>query len=200
MRTGPRRRHRAKRVRVGTIGALAIACFNSPVFLGLAATQATYRLILEASLREHGDKAARDAHPQAPRRDVGQRVGDTGSRKSLAAADQGPDELGGDEQAAAPTIRPRGMDYIKRNVAGFHTWNEPEIAPFEAHHPIGSKARLALALLLYTAHGVATWSAWAASTFVTASCTFASRRPVSMLAIPVHPALQAILDATPSGT
>jgi len=34
---------------------------------------------------------------------------------------------------------------------GFHTWTEDEIAQFEAHHPIGTKPRLALALLLYTA-------------------------------------------------
>src|SRR5262249_19191463 len=33
---------------------------------------------------------------------------------------------------------------------GFHTWTEEEIAQFEAHHPIGTKPRLALALLLYT--------------------------------------------------
>src|SRR5215467_14324193 len=34
---------------------------------------------------------------------------------------------------------------------GFHTWTDDEIAQFEAHHPIGSKPRLALALLLYSA-------------------------------------------------
>ena len=34
---------------------------------------------------------------------------------------------------------------------GHHTWDETEIATFEAHHPVGSKARLALALGLYTA-------------------------------------------------
>jgi hypothetical protein len=34
---------------------------------------------------------------------------------------------------------------------GHHTWTEDEIAQFEAHHPIGSKARLALALGLFTA-------------------------------------------------
>jgi integrase len=33
---------------------------------------------------------------------------------------------------------------------GHHTWSELEIDAFEAHHPIGSKARLALALGLYT--------------------------------------------------
>jgi integrase len=31
---------------------------------------------------------------------------------------------------------------------GFHTWNEAEVAQFEARHPVGSRARLALALLL----------------------------------------------------
>ena len=34
---------------------------------------------------------------------------------------------------------------------GFHTWTDDEISLFEAHHPVGSKPRLALALLLYTA-------------------------------------------------
>src|SRR5262249_29742609 len=33
---------------------------------------------------------------------------------------------------------------------GHHTWIDEEISAFEAHHPIGSKARLALALGLYT--------------------------------------------------
>src|SRR5215831_6684334 len=33
---------------------------------------------------------------------------------------------------------------------GFHTWSEDEIAQFEAHHLIGTKPRLALALLLYS--------------------------------------------------
>jgi hypothetical protein len=34
---------------------------------------------------------------------------------------------------------------------GFRTWTEEDIAAFEATHPIGTRARLALALLLYTA-------------------------------------------------
>src|SRR5215510_5210016 len=32
---------------------------------------------------------------------------------------------------------------------GFHTWTDDEIAQFEAYHPVGTKPRLALALLLY---------------------------------------------------
>src|SRR5215475_13290062 len=33
---------------------------------------------------------------------------------------------------------------------GFHTWTDAEIAQFERYHPIGTKPRLAFALLLYT--------------------------------------------------
>ncbi|MEW6628690.1 MAG: tyrosine-type recombinase/integrase [Pseudomonadota bacterium] len=33
---------------------------------------------------------------------------------------------------------------------GFHTWSEDEIAQYEARHPVGTKARLALDLMLWT--------------------------------------------------
>ena len=33
---------------------------------------------------------------------------------------------------------------------GWHSWSDAEVAAFEAHHPIGSSARLAMALMLYT--------------------------------------------------
>lgn len=39
----------------------------------------------------------------------------------------------------------------KLKTLGFHTWDETEIAQFEKRHAIGTRARLALALLLYTA-------------------------------------------------
>jgi integrase len=39
---------------------------------------------------------------------------------------------------------------LKRFSTGHHTWTAAEIAQFESRHPIGTKARLALALLLLT--------------------------------------------------
>ncbi len=44
----------------------------------------------------------------------------------------------------------RDVKPIKVKSEGFHSWSEAEIAQFEARHPIGSKARLAFTLLLYT--------------------------------------------------
>src|SRR6516165_9858901 len=43
-----------------------------------------------------------------------------------------------------------GVIREKVKTTGYPTWSEAEIARFEAKHPIGSKARLAFALLLYT--------------------------------------------------
>jgi hypothetical protein len=44
-------------------------------------------------------------------------------------------------------------DIKQRSIKGdgFHTWTDDEIAQFESYHPIGSKPRLALALLVYIA-------------------------------------------------
>ena len=39
---------------------------------------------------------------------------------------------------------------IAAKGAGWHAWTEEEVGRYEAVHPIGTKARLALALLLYT--------------------------------------------------
>lgn len=44
----------------------------------------------------------------------------------------------------------RGVKYISTGSQGFHTWTTDEVEQFEARHAIGSKARLALAMLLYT--------------------------------------------------
>lgn len=44
----------------------------------------------------------------------------------------------------------RDVRRIKYQSHGYYTWTQDDVARFEAHHPAGSKPRLALALLLYT--------------------------------------------------
>ena len=92
----------------------------------------------------------------------------------------------------------RDIDYIKRKATGFHTWSEDEIAQFEVHHPIGSKARLALALLLYTAQRRSDVVKMGRQHIRAGVVHVRQQKTGTMLAIPVHPALQAVLDATPS--
>ncbi|MGA8758837.1 MAG: tyrosine-type recombinase/integrase, partial [Stellaceae bacterium] len=43
-----------------------------------------------------------------------------------------------------------GIERIKAKAGRIHTWTEAEIAQFETHYPVGSRARMAMALLLYS--------------------------------------------------
>jgi integrase len=43
----------------------------------------------------------------------------------------------------------REVRKVRYASAGFHTWSVDEVRQFEERHPVGTKARLALALLLY---------------------------------------------------
>jgi integrase len=81
---------------------------------------------------------------------------------------------------------------------GYYTWNESDIAAFEAHHPIGSKARLAFALLLYTAQRRGDVIRMGRQHIRNGVLTVKQAKTGAGLQIPVHPDLKAILDATPS--
>src|SRR5262249_34131025 len=81
---------------------------------------------------------------------------------------------------------------------GFHTVTEDEIAKFEAHYPIGTKPRLAFALLLYTGQRRSDVIRMGRQHIRDGVLTVKQQKTGATLAIPVHPHLQAVLDATPS--
>jgi integrase len=43
-----------------------------------------------------------------------------------------------------------GVEYLASAGDGFHTWSVEEVRQYEARHPVGTKARLALGILLFT--------------------------------------------------
>ena len=82
---------------------------------------------------------------------------------------------------------------------GFHTVTEDEIAKFEAHYPIGTKPRLALALLLYTTQRRSDVVRMGRQHIRNGALTVKQQKTGTELPpIPVHPHLQAVLNATPS--
>jgi integrase len=81
---------------------------------------------------------------------------------------------------------------------GFHTLTEDEIAQFEAHHAVGSKPRLAFALLLYTGQRRCDVIRMGRQHIRDGVLTVKQQKTGVTLAIPVHPHLQAVLDATPN--
>lgn len=97
----------------------------------------------------------------------------------------------------------KDVPYLKSGSEGFHSWTIEEVRRFEERHPVGSKARLALALLLYTGQRRSDVVALGRQHIKDGWFTFTqvknrNRKPVT-LSIPVRPELKAIIDATPSG-
>ena len=97
----------------------------------------------------------------------------------------------------------KDVPYLKSGSQGFHTWTPEEVAQFEARHPIGTKARLALALLLYTCQRRSDVVLFGRQHVRAGHLSFTQEKgkkknPVS-LRIPVIPALREIIDASPCG-
>jgi integrase len=96
-----------------------------------------------------------------------------------------------------------GVRFKLPKSGGHHTWTEDEIATYEAHHAIGSKARLALALGIYTAQRRGDVTRIGRQHIRDGVLTVRPQKTrhttAVTLAIPVHPELQKILAATPVG-
>jgi len=133
----------------GIVDAVVTAYLNSKSFAELAAaTQKMRRALLKRFCAEHGDKRLAmmeprhvaklldrlEAHPQ---RNMLKAL-----RGLMAFA------VAGRIIDADPTAgyKPTGA----KDTGGFNPWTEEDVAAFEARHPPGSKARLALSLLICT--------------------------------------------------
>ena len=134
----------------GTMGHLVIDFFRSTEFANLkSSSQKTYKSILDNLREVHGHRLIRDL--EAPK-----------ARKLI-------EDIGFDRPAMANLTRAvfrRLMEYAielglrpdnpfskvpKYRLGTHHTWTDDEISLFEKRWPIGTRERLAFALLLYTA-------------------------------------------------
>jgi integrase len=187
----------ASRTIPGTINALTVAYFHSPDFERLAlTTRATYRGIIEAIRSAHGEKrvamlqrdhisrmfVAKSSTPAAANNWL--RIMRMLMRFAIF------NELRSDD----PTL---GIKPFRATSEGFHTWTEDEISAFEDCHPIGTKPRLALALLLYTAQRRADVVQLGPQHVHQGVLRVRQQKTRIALEIPVHPKLKRVLDATP---
>jgi len=98
-------------------------------------------------------------------------------------------------RANDPTV---GVPLPKIKTDGFATWTEADIATFEANHPIGTRARLAMALLLYTAQRRADVVRMGRQHVSNGTIRVRQQKTSTELSIPLDYRLKAVLDATPS--
>jgi integrase len=102
-----------------------------------------------------------------------------------------------------PTNPARDVEYFKSGSTGFHTWTLDEVQKFEMRHPIGTKARLALGLLLFTGQRRSDIIRFGKQHARAGKLSFTqykgrNRRP-KRLTLPILPSLQRMIDATACG-
>ncbi|MEY4967167.1 MAG: hypothetical protein RL274_2750 [Pseudomonadota bacterium] len=188
----------AERTLPGSINALTIAYFNSADFHGLAeTTRSTYRGILEAFRTEFGNRSAAGLDRRAVAALVNQKAATPAAagnrlrmirivtRFGIAQGWRNDDPTTG---VKAPKIR----------SGGFHTWTEEEIAAFEAKHPVGTRARLALALLLWTAQRRGDVVRMGKQHIKAEWLTVRQQKTGAVVQIPVHTELRVAIDALPN--
>ena len=90
-----------------------------------------------------------------------------------------------------------GIELERLETVGYHSWTEEELRHYEARHPVGTKARLALALLLYTATRRTDVVALGPPHMRNARLTFTYSKNKTEMNIPVAPPLADIIAATP---
>jgi integrase len=201
-------------------GETAIAYYDSAAFKALKPiTQGVYRNIIERFCRDtdkdgqpYGDKSAVTIKGQNIEKLMDLRAdrpdSANGLRKVLREMMKVAVKL--EWRDNDPTL---GVKKIKpKKQGGFHRWTDAEIAVFEHRHAVGTKARLAMALGLYT--GQARQDAiLMGEQHITREVDPDQDREVEILnwvrkktedktglelAIPVHPDLRRIIEAAPS--
>ena len=189
---------KAARHEHGTIGHLITSFYASPSFANLKPVSKDLyrRAVLEPFAAKHGARLVRDIR-----------------RDKLSAYIEA---IGATKPAMANTTRSvlnrlmkyavakewrhdnpiTGMDRYK--IGSHHTWTDPELAQFEATWPVGTRERLAYALLLYTGQRGGDVVRMSRRDIVDGYIHVVQEKTGADLQIPLHPVLMATIKATPS--
>lgn len=138
----------AERITPGSFSALIAIYYKSKAYTGLKdITRKTYRNVIERFREDHGAlpvKGVRQRHVVAILDGL---AGNTHTWRTVIRL-----LLNLALERGWIDVHPMaGMRRQKRAAKGFVAWSETDIAAYEAKWPTGSRERLALALLLYTA-------------------------------------------------
>jgi integrase len=189
----------SSRTKPGTLRALAVSYFASPAFRTTRpSTQYSYRNIIDRLCAEHGDKRASLMHREHVVRLIAARAATPRTanalRRALRALMQHAVEIG--IRADDPT---RDVRAVPVKSDGYHSWTEAETSQFERHHPVGSRARLAFALLLYTGQRRSDVVRMGRQHMTEGVLSVRQQKTGRALWLPLHPALAAIIAEAPAG-
>lgn len=180
----------------GSVSGTIAAYYTDNSFLGLApGTRQGRREILERFRNEAGELPV----ALMEQKHVAQRLGKMkpfAARnwlKAIRALMQFAKRIGLREDD--PTER---IEMNRAKAGAIHTWTEDEIAIFELHHGLGTRARLAMAILLYTAARRGDAVKLGPQHIRSGRLVYRQQKTGRALEIPIHPQLAEALAATPS--
>lgn len=195
--TAPRIAPGASRTRPGTVAALVAAYLGSARFRGLApSTQATYLGIIDRFRQEHGDKRVALLQREHIVRFLNRKAATPAAANNWLRMVRMLMQFAVAEgvRGSDPTA---GIKGLRHRSDGFYTWSEADIAAFEARHPVGTRARLALALLLYTAQRRCDVVRIGRPHVRDGVLAIRQQKTGTFVEIPIHPELARIIEATP---
>jgi integrase len=182
----------------GTFDALGRSYLRSSAFAGLAAeTQRSRRRLVESFIGKYGKLSVaglRRDHVKLIMEAYADRPGVARNvlsmlRVLLALAIE--DGIRNDDPTA-------NIKRPKLSAEGWHAWTEEQICAFEAKHPVGSEARLAFALALYTGQRAADLIKMGRQHVRDGTISVAQQKTGTRLWVPIHSELRAILDSAPA--
>jgi integrase/recombinase XerD len=149
--TGEAKQQREKiRTSVGSFGYVCLNYFASPTFKALdPATQKQRRYFLDSICVKHGDKPIALMEPRHIERLLEEKRNTPAAARNRLKALQAL-FLWAMKNKKATHNPTRGVKPIPYSTKGHHTWTAEEVVQFEQRHPVGTSARLAMTLMLYT--------------------------------------------------
>ena len=181
----------------GTFRELVTDYYRSPEFANLRPnSQRLYRLVLGSLAETHGHRLVRDLEPNKARAIV-QNVGT--ARPGMANL-----TLSVLKRLMAFAIKIGlrndnpvvGIDRYR--LGSHHTWTNEELAVYEARWPLGTRERLAFALLLYTGQRVGDVVRLKRSDISDGMIQLVQQKTGVPLSIPIHPALERAIRMGPA--
>jgi integrase len=189
-----------KHVVAGSLADVAAGFFRSAHFANLSpSSQVVYRKALKPILLAHGHRLVRELSKSIARALIQQIGADRPGMANLTRAALSKVM----DYAIETNVRvDNPFDGLKRYRLGtHHTWTEQEIETFEQHWPLGTRERLAFALLLYTGQRGGDVCRMTRSDIIDGRIRVVQDKvrkgTTNELLIPIHPALARALKASP---
>jgi len=190
----------AGRTLPGSISALVVAFYQSAEWQMLRpTTQRTYRGILDAYRTRYGTLPVAKLQSQHVRRQMDAKASTPAAANNMLKVIRRLFDFAVERRWRTdnPTL---GVKPLRYRSEGFREWSEADIAAFQAKHPVGTRPRLTVDLLLYTGQRPGDVRQMGRQHVRNGFISVRQEKTGAFLEIEMHPALKASIEATALST